>query len=58
MVYVVKENGPKLNRRRLAKWSQVSIGNIHKLEMPNKFSEILDKHKSVFTEGLGTVKGE
>ena len=26
--------------------------------MPNKLSEILDAHKSVFTEELGTFKGE
>ena len=36
---------------------QVFIGNIHKLEMPNKLSEILDRHKSVFAEGLGIFKG-
>ena len=33
------------------------MGNIHKLEMPSKLSEILDWYKSVFTEGHGTFKG-
>ena len=57
VVYVVKGNGPNLMGRDWLSSLQVSIGNIHKLEMPNKLSEILDRHKSVFTEGLGTFKG-
>ena len=58
VVYVVKGSGPNLMGRDWLSNLQVSIGNIHKLEMPNKLSaEILDRHKSVFAEGLGTFKG-
>ena len=36
---------------------KVSIGNIHRLGMSDRLSEMLHKHENVFTEGLGTFTG-
>ena len=42
VVYAVKGNGPNLMGKDWLSSLQVTIGNIHKLKMPNKLSEILD----------------
>ena len=55
-VYVVNGNGPNLMGRDWLSSLKVSIGDIHRLGMSDRVSEILHKHKSIFTEGLGTLK--
>ena len=35
---------------------KVSIGDIHRLGVSNRVSEMLQKHKSISTEDLGTFK--
>ena len=57
VVYVVNGNGPNLMGRDWLSSLKVSIGDIHRLGVPNKLSEILHKYDSVFTEGLGTFTG-
>ena len=57
VVYVVNGNGPNLMGRDWLSSLKVSIGDINRLGVPNKLSEILSKHESVFNEGLGTFTG-
>ena len=48
-VYAVNVNVPNLMAREWLRSLKVFIGDIHRLGMP-------DKHKSTFTEELGTFK--
>jgi len=57
VVHVVAGNGPNLMGRDWLYSLKVSIGEIHKVQVPNGLPELLEKHKQVFSDGLGTFKG-
>ena len=57
VVHVVAGNGPNLMGRDRLCSLKVSIGEIHKVQVPNGLPELLDKHKQAFSDGLGTFKG-
>ena len=63
VVYVVTGNGPNLMGRDWLSSLRVSIGEINSMkvsnkpEVSNKLAAMLQKHDTVFTEGLGTFTG-
>ena len=57
VVYVVAGNGPNLMGRDWLCSLKVSIGEVHKVQVPSGLPELLEKHKQVFSDGLGTFKG-
>jgi len=56
VVHVVAGNGPNLMGRDWLCSLKVSIGEVHEVQVPNG-PELLNKHKQVFSDGLGTFKG-
>lgn len=57
VVHVVAGNGPNLMGRDWLCSLKVSIGELHKVQVSNELSGLLEKHKQVFSNGLGTYKG-
>ena len=57
VVHVAAGNGPILMGRDWLCNLKVSIGELHKVQVSNELSGLLEKHKQVFSNGLGTYKG-
>ena len=57
VIHVVDVKGLNLMGRDWLSSLKLTVNGIHSLSTPSALQNILDKHTTVFSEGLGTLKG-